>query len=145
MHTLFTIKKIKLTWLARYFILSMSIVMHGSVYASSTENIHTPQLEVTPKPCVALRKGQKCYLEVTFSWQHPKVSDYCLVNSTTNKTMKCWQQQAKGEFSFDFQSKLSNDFVLRQQESATDIARATIPVAWVYKTSKRAKSTWRLF
>jgi hypothetical protein len=103
------------------------------------------QLKVTPKPCVALRKGQKCYLEVTFSWQHPQVSNYCLVNTTTNKTIRCWKQQTKGEFSFDFQSKLSNNFALRNQESTTDIAQATIPVAWVYKSSKRAKSTWRLF
>jgi hypothetical protein len=103
------------------------------------------QLKVTPKPCVALRKGQKCYLEVTFSWQHPQVSNYCLVNTTTSKTIRCWKQQTKGEFSFDFQSKLSNNFALRNQESTTDIAQATIPVAWVYKSSKRAKSTWRLF
>ena len=103
------------------------------------------QLKVTPKPCVALRKGQKCFLEVTFNWQHPTPSNYCLVNATTNKTMKCWQQQNKGEFSFDFQSTLSNDFVLRQAESTIDLARTKIAVAWVYKSSKRAKSTWRIF
>lgn len=103
------------------------------------------QLKVTPKPCVALRKGQTCYLEVTFKWQHPTISDYCLINTTTRKTMKCWKQQTKGDYSFDFQSKQSNDFALRYQESAKDIVRATIPVAWVYKSSKRAKSTWRLF
>jgi len=103
------------------------------------------QLKVTPKPCVALHKGQKCYLEVTFSWQHPQVSNYCLVNTTIHKTIKCWRQQTKGEFSFDFQSKLNNNFALREQESTTDLALATIPVAWVYKSSKRAKSTWRLF
>jgi len=113
--------------------------------ASLTNTEQLAQLKVTPKPCVALRKGQKCYLEVTFSWQHPKISNYCLVNSTTNKTIKCWRQQTKGQFSFDFQSTLSNDFALRKQESSVDIARATIPVAWVYKSSKRAKSTWRLF
>ncbi len=123
-----------------------------SVKAETVQSIKAPsnlrqlaQLKVTPKPCVALRKGQKCYLEVTFSWQHPKVNNYCLVNTTINKTIRCWKQQAKGEFSFDFQSKLSNNFALRNQESTTDIAQATIPVAWVYKSSKRAKSTWRLF
>jgi len=103
------------------------------------------QLKVTPKPCVALHKGQKCYLEVTFNWQHPKLSDYCLVNTTTNETMKCWKQQVQGRFSFDFQSTLSNDFALRKHKSLTNLARTRIPVAWVYKSSKRAKSTWRLF
>jgi hypothetical protein len=115
----------------------------GITSLSNTEQL--AQLKVTPKPCVALRKGQKCYLEVTFSWQHPKISNYCLVNSTTNKTIKCWRQQTKGQYSFDFQSRLSNDFALRKQESSVDIVRTTIPVAWVYKSSKRAKSTWRLF
>jgi len=115
----------------------------GITSLSNTEQL--TQLKVTPKPCVALRKGQKCYLEVTFSWQHPEISNYCLVNSTTNKTIKCWRQQTKGQYSFDFQSRLSNDFALRKQESSVDIARTTIPVAWVYKSSKRAKSTWRLF
>ena len=120
--------------------------------ADTVQSITTPshssqlaQLKVTPTPCVALRQGQKCYLEVTFSWQQPQVSNYCLVNITTNKTIKCWQQQTKGELSFDFQSKLTNNFALRNQESTTDIAQATIPVVWVYKSSIRAKSTWRLF
>jgi len=134
------------------FLLIVCWFISVSAKADTVKSILTPsnssqlaQLKVTPKPCVALHKGQKCYLEVTFSWQHPQVSNYCLVNSTTNKTMKCWQQQARGEFSFDFQSKLTNDFALRNQESTIDIARTTIPVAWVYKSSKRAKSTWRLF
>ncbi|MDG1120862.1 MAG: DUF3019 domain-containing protein, partial [Glaciecola sp.] len=96
-------------------------------------------------PCVALRKGQTCYLEVTFTWQHPKVGNYCLVNATTNHTLQCWEQHTKGEFSFDFQATMSNDFALRTQASTTDLVSTTIPVAWVYQSSKRAKSTWRLF
>lgn len=123
-----------------------------SAKADNIQSVTTPdnskqlaQLKVTPKPCVALRKGQKCYLEVTFSWQHPQVNNYCLVNTTTNKIIRCWKQQNKGDYSFDFQSKLSNSFALRHQESTIDIAQTTIPVAWVYKSSKRAKSTWRLF
>jgi len=115
------------------------------IHISPSNSSQLAQLKVTPKPCVALRKGQKCYLEVTFKWQHPILNDYCLVNSTTNKIMKCWQRKSKGNYSFDFQSKLSNDFALRKHESVTDLAQTTIPVAWVYKSSKRAKSTWRLF
>lgn len=115
----------------------------GNPKPSNTRQL--AQLEVTPKPCVALRKGQKCYLEVTFNWLHPQVNDYCLVNITTNKIIKCWQQQTKGQFSFDFQSKQSNDFALRLPKSTIDLARTQIPVAWVYQSAKRAKSTWRIF
>jgi len=145
MLMLIYLKRIKLSLLTGHLIASFCLIMASNSYASSTEIAHTAQLKVTPMPCVALHKGQKCYLEVTFSWQHPQVSNYCLLNTTTNRTIRCWQQQAKGEFSFDFQQRLSHDFALREQGSATDIARATIPVAWVYKSSKRPKSTWRLF
>lgn len=124
---------------------SLCLMMAGNVCASSADIAHTAYLEVTPKRCIALHKGQTCYLEVTFKWRHSTISDYCLVNTTTNKTIKCWQQQGEGQFNFDFQSKLSNDFVLRKQNSAIDLASARIPVAWVYKSNKRPKSTWRIF
>ena len=123
----------------------LCLMMAGNVSASSAELATAAYLEVTPERCIALHKGQKCYLEVTFKWQHSKISDYCLVNTTTNKIIKCWQQQGKGQLSFDFQSKLSNDFALREQKSVIDLARTQIPVAWVYKSTKRPKSTWRLF
>lgn len=145
MITLLSSLKIALTWLGSCLILLLSIVINGNVYASSVKTNDVAQLVVTPKPCVALRKGQKCYLKVTFNWQHPNVSNYCLVNLTKNTILKCWQQRDKGEFSFDFQSTLTNEFALRAQESTLDIVQATIPVAWVYQSSKRAKSTWRLF
>jgi hypothetical protein len=117
----------------------------GNVAASSADIATTAHLEVTPERCIALHKGQKCYLEVTFKWRHSQISDYCLVNTTTNKVIKCWQQQAQGQFNFDFQSKLSNKFSLRKKESTINLANTQIPVAWVYKSAKRPKSTWRLF
>lgn len=145
MVTLIRIRKIKLSLFIGFLISSICLMVTSNVYASSTDIPHTAKLKVTPKPCVALHKGQKCYLEVTFSWQHPQLSNYCLVNTTRNKILKCWLQQATGEFDFDFQSTLTNDFSLRKHDSTVDLAQATIPVAWVYKSSKRAKSTWRLF
>lgn len=148
MFTLLRIKKIKTILIIKHLLVGLCLITASNAYASSTEIVITANathLEVSPKKCIALRKGQKCYLEVVFSWQHTKISDYCLVNITTNEIMKCWLQQSKGEFSFDFQSTLTNDFALRFQDSASDLASARIPVAWVYKSSKRAKSTWRLF
>jgi len=142
----------KFRWTMAVFLLIACWFISVSVKADIVKSITTPsnssqlaQLTVTPKPCVALHKGQTCYLEVTFSWQHPQVNNYCLVNTTTNKTITCWKKQARGAFSFDFQSTSSNDFALRGQASDIDLAQTRIPVAWVYKSSKRAKSTWRLF
>jgi len=147
MLTLLRITKIKLSLLLGSLISILCLIMASNVYASSVyaDTSNVAHLEVSPEQCIALRKGQKCYLEVTFSWRHPQVSDYCLVNITTNKTIKCWNHQAKGELNFDFQSTLSHDFALRVKGATVDLAHARIPVAWVYKSSKRAKSTWRLF
>jgi hypothetical protein len=101
-------------------------------------------LTVTPKNCVALHKGQKCYLEVTFDWQ-AKLNNYCLVNSTRSQVMKCWSNKQTGQYSFDFQSTQTNDFTLQVQNSKMNVAHAKIVVAWVYKSKKRSKSSWRLF
>jgi hypothetical protein len=124
---------------------SLCLMMASNVSALSADINNTAHLEVTPKRCIALHKGQKCYLEVIFKWRHSQINDYCLVNITTNKTMKFWKQLAKGQFNFDFQSTLSHDFALRKKKSVIDLARTRIPVAWVYKSTKRPKSTWRLF
>jgi hypothetical protein len=102
-------------------------------------------LEVTPERCISLHKGQTCYQEVTFTWQHPQANDYCLVNVTRNQVVQCWRQTSTGEASFDFQSTVSNDFALRPKQQNRDLARAQIIVASVYKSSKRSKSSWRLF
>ena len=138
------IKKIKLSGISLQLLVSLFLFITGNVAASSADIANTAQLQVTPERCIALHKGQKCYLEVTFKWRHSQISDYCLVNTTTNKIIKCWQQQAKGQFNFDFQSKISNDFALRKQKSAINLAHTQIPVAWVYKSTKRSKLSWRL-
>jgi hypothetical protein len=140
-----TLLRIKRSLLLGKLVTAFCLLMTSNVYATPNSMSNSAQLEVTPKRCIALRKGQKCYLEVTFQWQHPQVSDYCLVNKTTNKNLKCWTNQSTGSFNLDFQSTKSNDFTLRNQNSITDLANVRIDVAWVYKSSKRAKSTWRLF
>lgn len=101
--------------------------------------------EVTPEQCVALRKGQTCYLEVTFDWQQPITGNYCLVNTTRNKVLKCWKETTKGQYSFDFQGVKTNNFSLRNKTSGEDLAHTQVVVAWVYKSNTRSKSRWRLF
>jgi hypothetical protein len=128
-----------------YWFNALLLLFMVNVQAAPIEAMDNVQLSVTPERCIALHKGQTCYLEVTFNWQHPDVDDYCLVNATSSRVITCWQQEKKGQFSFDFQSTMSNDFALRSKKSGKVHANAKILVAWVYKSSKRAKSTWRLF
>lgn len=125
----------------KYFLTTVICLPMSFISNASEPNA---KLVVTPKSCVALHKGQKCYLEVTFNWQ-AKLNNYCLVNNTQNQIMKCWSDKNSGQYSFDFQSTQSNDFSLQLQDSNKDVAHAQIVVAWVYKSKKRSKSSWRLF
>ncbi len=128
---------------AKFAVLLTFLTMFTTTNAHSTPN--KAVLNVTPEQCVALRKGQTCYLEVTFDWQYATAGNYCLVNTTRNKVLKCWNRATKGQYSFDFQSVKSNNFELRQQSSGNILARTQVVVAWVYKSNTRSKSRWRLF
>ena len=105
----------------------------------------TNTLTVTPNRCVALRQGQVCYQKVTFSWQQPEMGNYCLVELSTLDNVKCWSQVKTGKVMLDFQSDKSTDFVLRKEGTEDDLALVNITVSWVYKSSRRPKSSWKLF
>lgn len=111
----------------------------------SVEAAPTNALSVTPKQCIALHKGQLCYLDVTFKWQQPTSGNYCLVNITTNNLVKCWSNSEQADLAYDFSAIETHKFALRHSQSDVNIATAQIPVVWVYKSKRRAKSSWRLF
>lgn len=127
----FTFSLLTLTW------------NHYSLSAES-EQLKTG-LFVKPERCVALRQGQTCYQEVTFKWLMPHEGNYCLFNLSTKQTLKCWKNSNQGMFYLDFQSTQSTDFVLRAEDQDTELAKTRITVSWVFKSSKRPKSSWKLF
>ena len=55
-------------------------------------------LKVSPKVCVVSEQQAFCDLDLKFNWQQPSPSDACLYQQ--NKLIKCWQQQAVGEFEY---------------------------------------------
>ena len=135
----------------------MSFKKYANIYAISTvfslllispfniEAASTKALSVTPKQCIALHKGQLCYLDVTFKWQQPVSGNYCLVNITTDDLVKCWSNREQADLAYDFNAIETHKFALRHSQSDVNIATAQIPVVWVYKSKRRAKSSWRLF
>jgi len=126
--------------LMKYMLLVLLSVLTLTVQAKTEK-----ELTVTPKQCIALHKGQMCYLDVTFQWQQPTKDNYCLINTTTNSTVKCWNDSKNSALDYDFKAKKSHIFALRVANSNKDIAIASIPVVWVYQSKRRTKSSWRLF
>jgi hypothetical protein len=131
--------------LLRYFSLLL-VAFTWVTYSHSTElHQNSNELLVTPKRCVALRQGQTCYQEVIFSWRQSQKGNYCLFNLSTVQVLKCWQNTEQGTFNLDFQSTQSTDFVLRAEKQEIDLSKTQITVSWVFKSSKRPKSSWKLF
>lgn len=102
-------------------------------------------LHTNPTRCVALRQGQTCYQEIQIKWQAPETGHYCLVNLTTSMVSQCWKNQQQGSITLDFKAMKSNQIALRKYASDQDLANASITVAWVFSSSKRNKSNWKLF
>ena len=137
-HKIFVISPLYLRLLLLTLIWSSS----GHSGASDQYNIG---LDVTPERCVALRQGQTCYQEVAFNWRQSKKGNYCLVELSTLQVLQCWQEVNSGKFEWDFQSSESLEFALRNQDKAENLAATRITVSWVFKSSKRPKSSWKLF
>lgn len=137
-----------LTYPNSLFQLFFSMFIYLSLCVSNTYAADTSHndnaLDITPKRCVALRQGQICYQEVTFTWKQLQIGNYCLVELPTKQVLKCWQQVREGEFNFDFQSSQSKSFALRNKGQEQNLSEAQITVSWVFKSSKRPKSSWKL-
>ena len=128
-----------------YFILLFMTLTFASTGYSATNNQDKIGLHVTPERCVALRQGQTCYQEVTFTWRQSQQGNYCLIALSTMEVLQCWQQANSGKFEWDFQSPESQEFVLRIQDQSNNLSVTPITVSWVFKSSKRPKSSWKLF
>lgn len=105
----------------------------------------TTGLNVKPARCVALRQGQVCYQRVTFHWHTRQAGNYCLFEDGQEQPLQCWQQLKRGQYKIDFQSPNNIRYVLREQSSMNPVSEAEITVAWVYKSKKKPRASWRLF
>lgn len=135
----------KLVPLLCYFALILLAFTWANYSRSAEPDQNIDGLFVTPERCVAVRQGQTCYQEVTFNWHQSSQGNYCLVELSTMDVLQCWQHVSFGEFELDFQSSESRDFALRGQDKTANLAVTSITVSWVFKSSKRPKSSWKLF
>jgi hypothetical protein len=102
-------------------------------------------LKIVPDRCISLHQGQVCYQFTTLSWQMPVISDYCLFQEGIEEPLKCWDTADNGTFKIDFQSSTPVSYQLQEVSSHSVVASSTVTVAWVYKSKKRQRRSWRLF
>jgi len=115
---------------------------------SPAEAIHRDSIKhfsVKPGQCIALRKGQVCYKSLEFRWLTPETGEYCLYIQEKSKPLLCWHGREKSTYRYELASRKSITFEIRAQNSATVLSKVNVKVAWVYQSSRKINSGWRLF
>ncbi len=126
--------------------ISLCSLLIAFIYGNISKADNTEvSLKTKPSRCVALRQGQVCYQKVTLNWQAEVPGDYCLFEENSNSLLQCWSQSTSGKVKIPFKSDKDIRFTLRQKSTQRILTEATVIVAWVYKTSKQPRSSWRLF
>ena len=103
------------------------------------------KLNVRPITCVALHKGQTCHKNLKFSWSPLPAGRYCLHSSDNVKPVRCWQHNADISLTAAYKSAKKVRYELRRENSDIPLAHAVVKTSWVYRTSRRSSSGWRLF
>jgi len=110
---------------------------------SAHANAQDAELVVTPKKCVAVRKGNTCYQSVVLSYSASNKADVCLVLEGRDEPLACWNNVADIEFRYRVATDEGAWFHIIDEDEFI-LASARINVAWVYK-STRKRNRWRLF
>lgn len=111
------------------------------VVASNVQNA----LDLKPNTCVSLHQGQRCFVNVTATWQSRSKRDYCLYSSAQQEAIKCWVKSNHGILTQQLNSQQTVQFYLKERGTDKVIAKATLEVSWVYKKKQKSNVTWRLF
>jgi hypothetical protein len=121
-------------------------VFTAAVVADTPAAAQSPLLlQSKPNRCVALHQGQVCYQSVQLLWRAEQAGDYCIFQAQAQQPLHCWQSAAEGEYTYAFASETPVQLHLVNSRTNTRIAETTVEVAWVYKTSSRRKTHWRIF
>lgn len=102
-----------------------------------------PLLELNPQKCVALKQGNICYQQVKLIWSVLQKGNYCVVEKSQSKELKCWNNASQGSLDFEFAQDKTEQYALIDMDKKQTIAQQKIEVKWVYKN--RRNSGWRVF
>ena len=129
----------------RLKLLCILLIAQGAYSMASIANDTKSTLAVNPSRCVALRQGQTCYQRATLNWNATQPGNYCLYGNVNDAPLTCWKNLDHGQHKIDFQSHEDIHYTLREKSSMLIKAQTVITVAWVYKSKKKPRSSWRLF
>jgi hypothetical protein len=100
---------------------------------------------VQPERCIALNQGQMCYQKLVFQWQTSAGSRYCLHEDTVATPLLCWNGAERSSHEIEFASDRNLIYRIRQEGQTEFLASVEVEVAWVYRSTRKSFSRWRLF
>lgn len=108
----------------------------------AAENV---QLTIKPTRCIALHEGQVCYQKININWKADVADHYCLHEQDNKIPLICWDGVDNARWSYEFEGKTTQTFVLLRKADGKMVADVSIEVAWVYDARSRRESHWRIF
>ncbi|MFT5677418.1 MAG: hypothetical protein ACI808_003370 [Paraglaciecola sp.] len=126
------------------YMLALLLVACASAVSAEEAPI-SATLVLSPKQCIALHQGQKCYVDIEISWVAQRQADYCLFSSQQQDALMCWSGQATGIFKREIVAIENVGFRLKQTGREEILSAGELEMAWVYKKNSRARSSWRMF
>ena len=129
--------------LRKYF-LWLALCCAGSFFSVGVvaqENL----LLIKPARCIALHERQVCYQKLTINWRADSADTYCLFQQDNKVPLLCWENLASGKGSYEFESNVTQKFILLRKRDAKPIAEFSVEVAWVYDLNSHRESHWRIF
>jgi|GEM_PF-2792291 len=124
-------------------LLKTELTATGSAVATQKQSV---KLSVSPKQCVAMQQGQRCYLQVNVDFTANTVDDYCLYLSTQQAALQCWKNSRQGQLNYAFDSKVDIEFAIKvPRPRKQPLAKAKVKMAWVHEKKGKPRMSWRLF
>jgi hypothetical protein len=102
-------------------------------------------LQIKPARCIALHEGQVCYQKLTINWQAENADTYCLTQENNKAPLLCWENIVTGKGVYEFESNVTQKFLLIRKRDNKTMAEFSIEVAWVYDARSHRESHWRIF
>jgi len=125
----------------KYFLYSM--VLLGLVFHAGIACGNDFTFKAVPASCVALHKGQRCFMDLALSWQSSGKMELCVFRDNSIAAIAC-SSKSQVQVNVKYSSDKAHDYWLRDKAGNT-LASVQVKTAWVYRTGRRSSSSWRLF
>ena len=125
----------------QYLFLLLAILQSTSVHPAEQVTGFT----VKPDRCIALNQGQLCYQHLDLEWQTEDGEQYCLYQQNLAEPVVCWSGREKSSYQLEFVSDTNIIYQIRVEGQRDVLSQVEVEVAWVYRSTRKSFSRWRLF